>query len=312
MTIDIIAAARQVLQLRYWQHLLNEDLKQKRFRVPVHLAIGHEALAVAVSAAMTDSDQMALTHRNVAYNLARAGSLGPVRLEYESSAAGAAAGMLGSMNLINPKRGIIYTSSILGNNLPVACGLAMARITGGERSVVFALTGDGAMEEGSFYESLVFARSHELPVVFVVENNDHSLASRISERRCAIRIPALCDALGIQYTLLEGNHTGEYCATMSAVRRYAFESGPVCVEAMVTTFSNHAGPTPGWASDPKTISIDRGLVVEESRRDPVWVARQILDPADYEMTSGYLIRLGKNLGGAEPAKEEPCLTISAK
>ena len=76
MTIDIIAAARQVLQLRYWQHLLNEDLKQKRFRVPVHLAMGHEALAVAVSAAMSESDQMALTHRNVAYNLARAGSLG--------------------------------------------------------------------------------------------------------------------------------------------------------------------------------------------------------------------------------------------
>lgn len=309
MTIDIIAAARQVLQLRYWQHLLNEDLKQKRFRVPVHLAMGHEALAVAVSAAMSESDQMALTHRNVAYNLARAGSLGPVRLEYESSAAGAAAGMLGSMNLIHPRHGVVYTSSILGNNLPVACGLAMARVTAGERSVVFALTGDGAMEEGAFYESLVFARSHDLPVVFVVENNDHSLASKIAERRCAIRIPALCDAMGIQYTLLTGNHTGEYCATLSAVRRYAFESGPVCVEAMITTFTNHAGATPGWATDPKQISLEDGLVLEESPRDPVWVARQILDPADYEMTAGYLVRLGRGVAGSETRREDTCPAI---
>lgn len=306
MSLDAVSAARQVLQVRYWQHLLNEDLKKKRFRVPVHLALGHEALAVAVGAAARACDRITLTHRNAAYNLARAGALGPVRLEYESSAAGAAGGRLGSMNLVQPAHGIVYTASILANNLPVSCGLAMSPATAG--GVVFALTGDGAIEEGAFYESLVFARSHRLAVVFIVENNDHSLASRISERRCEIGLSALCRALDIGYMPLEGNHAGHYCTSIEQAREQARDRGPFCIEAMVTTFCNHAGPTPGWASDPKKMSLADGLVLEQSARDPVWVARDILDPEDYAMTSGYLVRLGTAVA-PERVEEAQCRTI---
>ena len=186
---DAQQAARQVLQIRHWQLLINEQLKQPgRFRIPVHCAIGHEAVAVGVHLAMRPADRLLATHRNMAFHLARSGSLEPVMLEYELSAAGPSQGRLGSMNLANPARGLVYSSSILGNNLPVACGVAMAMAERGDRSRVYVLTGDGAMEEGAFWESLVFARSHGLNVIFVVENNDHSLASTIAERRCSIDI----------------------------------------------------------------------------------------------------------------------------
>jgi len=67
--------ARRVLELRLWQHLINEEMKRGRFRIPIHAAFGHEALAVALDAALAPADQLALTHRNMAYQFARASTL---------------------------------------------------------------------------------------------------------------------------------------------------------------------------------------------------------------------------------------------
>jgi|GEM_PF-907975 len=297
--------ARAVLRLRWWQLLLNEDLKRGRFAVPVHLAIGHEAIAAALSAAMEDEDRLLLTHRNAAYNLARAGALEPVRREYELSPEGAAGGRLGSMNLSQPARGVHYTSSILGNNLPVACGMALADRMRGAAAVTWVVTGDGAIEEGAFWESLIFARSHGLPVVFVVENNDHSLASTIAERRCPIDLAAVSGALGIPFNALEHNHAGRYKAALEGLRRLA-ASGPAMVEVAVRTFSNHAGPTPGWPADPKQIRLSDGLIVEDGFEDPAWVARHTLElgeyEAEYEAMRG---ALGGLAGALRPETIEP-------
>ena len=70
------ALAERVLAVRLGQMVINERNKAGAFRVPIHLALGHEAIAVAVSDAMQDGDQLLLTHRNVHYNLARNPSLG--------------------------------------------------------------------------------------------------------------------------------------------------------------------------------------------------------------------------------------------
>ena len=290
---DHVTAARQVLQVRYWQHLVNEGLKLGRFRIPIHLAIGHEAIAVAVNWAMEEDDRLVLTHRNLAYHLARGGALQPIELEYVLSSAGVSGGRLGSMNMANPERGIVYSSSILGNNLPVACGVAMAHRQAGCARRVFVLTGDGAIEEGAFWESLVFARSHDLDIVFIVENNDHSLASRIHERRTPIDLAQLCGAVGVDYRKLSSNSPEEYAAALG--QRPSTGRGPVCCEAMVHTFSNHAGATPGWPADPRSISLTGGLVLEESPRDPAWVARQTLGEEEYAATSRFLAALAQSI-----------------
>ena len=291
---DPLCGARLVLQLRYWQLLLNERLKQGRYQVPVHAAIGHEAVAAAVHMAMGPADRLVLTHRNMAFQLARAGAWEPVELEYLLSTAGLSGGRLGSMNLANPGRGIVYTSSILGNNLPVACGLALSHKLSARAARVFVLTGDGAIEEGAFWEALVFARSHALDIVFAVENNDHSLASRIAERRSPIDLAQVCSGAGIPFERLEGNDAAQYAGALAGG-----PAGPCCREFMVTTFSNHAGATPGWAADPRHISLSGGLVLERSLRDPAWVAGQLLDTEELEATSQFLAALGAKLLATE-------------
>jgi len=280
----------EVFRLRYWQHRMNEDLKKKKFKIPIHVAIGHEALAAAVSRVMLKEDQLVLTHRNMAYNLARAGTLEEVYAEYQLSPAGAAGGKLGSMNLADRKRGVVYSSSVLGNNIPVACGLALAKQVKRDPGFVIVLTGDGAMEEGPFYEGLVFSKTIRLRMLILVENNDMSMSSTISQRRCDIDVQALCGSVGIPFRALRGNDPFEYLSALRAVRSLALEQEtPVCMEAQLGSINQHAGPTPGWPTDPKNISLERGLVVEETDRDPLFVLKQRIGEELFEEFSNQVL-----------------------
>lgn len=278
-----VQAARKVLQVRYWQHLFNELLKRQpqRFQIPIHCAFGHEAVAVATELALRPEDRLLLTHRNMAFHLAQAGAFEPVLLEYERSGAGLARGRLGSMNLTNPAKGLVYTSSILANNMPVACGMALAHKERGSAARVYVMTGDGAIEEGAFWESLVFAVSQHLNIVFVVENNNHSLASTIAERRCPIDLERLAASVGAGFERLAGNNPVAYAASLAS-------DGPLVREIMVTTLCNHAGATPGWSTDPRAISLESGLEIEASDRDPVHVARRVLEEDEFASTSRFL------------------------
>ena len=264
--------------MRYWQLLVNEALKANAFTVPVHLAIGHEAIAVALNNVMKSEDQLVLTHRNIEYNLARRGSLDQVVQEFLMSPDGAAKGTLGSMNLAQPDQGIAYTSSILGNNLPVACGLALGKTVKGSPGIVIVLTGDGAMEEGTFYEGLVFAKSHNLPLLIVVENNDQAMSSTIEQRRCPISLADMCAAVDIPFHEMKGNDIWNYRELLADVRDTVAGNRPACVEVHLKAITNHAGATPGWPTDPKSMSLDEGLVVEQSWYDPVFVLEQALSP----------------------------------
>ena len=121
------ATAEKILRIRLGQMMVNEEYKSGKFKIPIHLSFGHEAIAVAVDSVMSRDDRLLLSHRNAAYNLARLGSLRPIWDEYFLMPKGLGGGKLGSMNLSNPAQGIIYSSSILGNNFPVSVGVAMAQ-----------------------------------------------------------------------------------------------------------------------------------------------------------------------------------------
>lgn len=274
-----------VLCIRYWHHILNEMLKKKQFKIPIHLGFGHEAAAVAMDRTMEPGDKLCLSHRNVAYNLARAKSLDAILGHYNLSSPSATGAFMGSMNLATEGTGIIYTSSILGNNLAVAAGIAMHRSLTRKPGVVFVMTGDGAIEEGIFWETLIFSRSHKLPLVVVVENNDFSMSSTISQRRSDIDLAHVCAGVGFQYTKAAGAVLHEVKDALSAARVSAAAGVPVCVELNLSTLCQHAGPTPGWPDDPLRIAIENGLLVEDTPRDPLHHIRNTLGAAEFQRLS---------------------------
>jgi len=273
--------AEVLLRIRLGQMMVNEKYKNGDFKVPIHLALGHEAIAVAVDSVMTEDDKLILDHRNIHYNIAREKKLKPEIDEYMLRDTGLAGGQLGSMNLANEAKGIAYTSSILGNNMPVAAGIALGAKVKVTEAVTIVVTGDGAMEEGTFYESLVFAKSNDLPMIFIIENNQWSLATTIEQRRCAIDVEKLTESLGIAYEKLTSNDVYDYVDTLEILRQHALSNKePICVEVVVTTLGDwrlkseeypdgkfinyHAGPAP-------TVKLDEGPLIRQSEQDPIFV-----------------------------------------
>jgi TPP-dependent pyruvate/acetoin dehydrogenase alpha subunit len=215
---QLVELESEILRLRSVQLEINKKLSDGVFMVPIHLGLGHEAVAVACVAALGASDTIFLTHRNIHFQIALGASLEDLENEYLLKPIGLANGKLGSMNLMNPRSGNIYTSNILGNNLAVALGAGLASSISRSADVSWVVTGDGAIEEGVFFESLLLSASLRLPIVYLVENNDWSLATRTDQRRIPMDLETLAKSISIEYTYLEGNSLDEYLLSFQNIR----------------------------------------------------------------------------------------------
>lgn len=285
--------AEEILRLRFSQMLINEGIKNKEFAVPIHLAMGHEAIAIAVSSIMEKDDKLVLSHRNIAYNLAMASCFKDIYDEYLLRPTGLNQGKSGSMNLANPQKGIIYTSSILGNNFPVATGAAMAERMLSKKNLIIVLGGDGSIEEGSFYESLILSRTFGLSILFVLENNNWSLATDIKERRCKIDLAILSKAIGIKYANFSGNDPYRYIAELKKLRDYSLlKKAPVCVEVKVATLGDWRGAIMPQYPKGKFINYHAGgapnihfhnsPIIKQNVDDPVFVIKKYLQSSAIE------------------------------
>ncbi len=263
----------KVLWLRHAQLAINERLQAREFKIPVHLALGHEAVAVAVTEHMTRADRLLLSHRNLHYNLGRVGKVLPIIREFRGEGDAIARGTLGSMNLSQPEAGLIYTSNILGNNLPVAAGVAMALKSQGEGGVAFVVTGDGAMEEGAFYETFLLAGCAQVPLVILVENNGWSMYTEIAERRNEIDLAGYAESLGAGYIHSDGVNVVKVLDGVKRARDFAkLRSRPCVLEVSLSTLGDimqegrlinyHHGPAP-------EVSWSKWPILDQSGKDPV-------------------------------------------
>ena len=226
--------AKEIQRSRAIQLDINNMIIAGEFQIPIHLGIGHEAIATSLVKILDAKDKLLLTHRNIHYQLALGASKNELIDEYKLKKSGLAGGKLGSMNLMNPKARNIYTSNILGNNLAVSLGVGMASKIRADGGVTWAITGDGAIEEGIFYESVLFASSVELPIVFLVENNEWSLGTSIVERRSEIDLKTFARSLSVDFLYLSENNPEDYVYELQAARKNVVQSSrPLIIEAVV-------------------------------------------------------------------------------
>jgi len=303
-SIEKTKIIENVLWLRLAQILVNEKYKKGDFKIPIHLALGHESIAVAVNQSMVSKDSLILSHRNIHYNLARMGTIKEELDEYYLNDNGLAGGHLGSMNLSNPKKNIPYTSSILGNNISVATGYALGNKMKNNNAIVILITGDGAIEEGSLWESLLFMRSNDISVMIIVENNQWSLGTKIEERRCKINLDHLSNSLNIDYKALNGNDPFHYIKTLSEFRNKSIKNKcPVIIEVHLSTlgywymetqeyptgkFINyHAGPAP-------EVELEEYPIIEPNIKDPLHVLEGYLSKEELIKISSEQLKILKS------------------
>lgn len=171
-----LAALRQMAFIRAFETQVLELSKATPAAIvgSVHLCAGQEAAPVGALAALREDDRVIATYRG--HGWALASGLAPRELLAElcHREAGLNGGRAGSAYFMAPERRFIGENSIVGAGVPIACGVAMAEVAAGSGRVVIVSIGDGAMNQGSVHEGLVFAAARQLPVILLVENNGWS------------------------------------------------------------------------------------------------------------------------------------------
>lgn len=152
-------------------------------KTPTHLSIGEEAIAAGICAALHAKDQLFGTYRGHGIYLARTQETQKFFLELFGKEGGIADGKTGSMHLSAIEDGLMGTSAVVGTTLPVAVGAAFANKVQQNGKVVAIFFGDGAIEEGVFWESLNVACLKQLPILFICEDNGLAIHTPKSQRQ---------------------------------------------------------------------------------------------------------------------------------
>lgn len=234
----------EMQRIRLVEEEIANRYHENKMRCPTHLSIGQEAVAVAVGAVVKSNDFAVSTHRAHAHYLAKGGSLRAMIAEIYGKATGCSRGKGGSMHLIDTSVGFMGTSAIVGNSIPIGVGLALSAQIHGTDQISCIFLGDGAIEEGVFYECVNFACVRNLPVVFICENNLYSVYSPLNVRQPQGRsIAKMVEAIGPQTFEGDGNDVIEAQLGVSkAVDNARNGRGPQFIEFMTYRWREHCGP----------------------------------------------------------------------
>jgi 2-oxoisovalerate dehydrogenase E1 component len=247
---------RQMWEIRLFEERVYDLLGRNVIKGASHLYAGEEAVAVGAISVLHDSDLITSTHRGHGHCHARGASL--VRTEDERQAhynkmmaelcgreTGYCRGRGGSMHIADVEKGNLGATGIVGGNIPVATGAALAQKMRGTGQVVLCFFGDGAAQTGNFHESLNMAGLWKLPVVFVVENNLYGMSvpidnaaakSNIAGRACAYDMPGeVVDGMDL---LAVRDAIGR------AVERARRGQGPALVECQTYRWYGHSRSDP--------------------------------------------------------------------
>jgi pyruvate dehydrogenase E1 component alpha subunit len=237
----------------------------------LHLAIGEEATIVGAVRALHAEDYLISTYRSHGHALSRGADPNRVMAELFGREAGVSHGRGGSMHMFDLEHRFMGGYGIVGGNLPLAAGMALASDYKGTDEVTLCVFGDGASNQGTFGETLNLAALWKLPVVFMVTNNQfgmgtalerHSAVTELHRRGEGFGVPGLqCDGMDVLDT---------YAVIAEAVKAAREERRPILVEAITYRFRGHS------MADPEEYRT-KEQVEEWRKRDPIQVFARRLE-----------------------------------
>jgi pyruvate dehydrogenase E1 component alpha subunit len=206
----------------------------------IHLAVGQEAVPATVCRLLEPGDLVSATHRGHGQVLAKGADPRRVMAELFGRATGYSRGKGGSMHLCAMPLGVLGTNGVVGANLPIAVGTALASQVRKSGQVTAAFFGDGAANTGAVHEALNLASVWDLPVVFVCENNLYAEFTPQSVHTKAGEIAARASAYAMPGVRVDGNDVPALLGiAVAAVDRARSGGGPTLIEAMTYRFRGH-------------------------------------------------------------------------
>lgn len=234
---------KKTLLVRLCEQQIMSEYFQDEMKTPVHLGIGGEALVSAVHEALPKDTQYFGTYRNHAIYLATTDDTDSFFGEMYGKVTGCAKGKAGSMHMSAPDQGLVATSAVVGTTIPVAVGAALASQYLGKNQITCCFFGDGAVEEGVFYESMNYASLKKLPVLFVCEDNDLAIHSFRKDREGFKSFEKLVDAFNCEFEEGDGSNAVEvFEKTASIIERMQKNQRPGFIHLKYFRFLEHVGP----------------------------------------------------------------------
>jgi pyruvate/2-oxoglutarate/acetoin dehydrogenase E1 component/TPP-dependent pyruvate/acetoin dehydrogenase alpha subunit len=278
---ELIAYLRQVMEIRALENNIASLLSKAVLKGASHLYAGEEAVAVGGVAALRDDDIVTSTHRGHGHAHAhgdKAAKTPEKKQEHYSKmmaevlgkSGGYCKGKGGSMHIADVEHGNLGATGIVGGNIPVAVGAALAqKITGTDR-VVLCFFGDGASNTGNFHEAMNMASLWNLPLIFLVENNLYAMSVPWAKASKLPDVATRAAAYGMPGEIVDGMDVlAVRGAVVKATERARRGEGPSLIEAKTYRWFGHSH------SDPRAYRT-RDEEAEWKKRDPIIVMQENL------------------------------------
>jgi 2-oxoisovalerate dehydrogenase E1 component len=237
---DLLEMYRLMLLTRRFEEKTVELWHQGKIVVSVHSGIGHEAIGVGACYGLRPDDIIQPYYRTRAAWFVRGCSVKQMMADVFGNSASSSKGKSHYMHVILPEKNILNFSGVVGDQLPLAAGAALAIKLRKQDRVVVSFFGDGHVNTGDFHEALNFAAIWDLPVVYICENNEWAMTTHISESTAVRDISKRAIAYDIPGVTVDGTDVlAVYEVVQDAVSRARNGEGPSLIECKTIRLRPH-------------------------------------------------------------------------
>ena len=266
---------REMILLRRLEERTAQSYQQGKIGGFCHLYIGQEACAVGAIGALRDSDYVLSAYRDHGHAITKGMTAREVLSELYGKATGCSKGKGGSMHMFSSEKRFLGGNGIVGGQIPVATGVGWAIKYRKQDDVVICFFGEGAINQGSFHESLNLASIWRLPIIYICENNRFGMGTPVERASSIYDLSQKAYAYDMARSHVDGMDVFEVYNTVNeAVARARGRSLPTLIEARTYRFRGHS------MSDPIHGHYRTKEEVEEQKeQDPILVLREHMTKA---------------------------------
>lgn len=274
---ETLALYERMLLIRRFEEAAYRSYEQGEIAGTIHVSIGQEAVAVGVIAALAPDDTVFTHHRGHGHALAKNVDPGRLMAELFGRRDGVSGGKGGSMHVADVACGFLGSLAVVGGSVPLAAGVALADRVLGRNRVCAVFFGDGAVNQGVFYETLNLAAIWHLPVLFVCENNGFAISVRNGYATGGDGICSRATAFGVPSEAVDGQDVNAVRDTTARLVERCRSAGPALLECLTYRFMGHSRGDP-----PHGVYRSQDEVAEWRERDPVLLQAAALEADELE------------------------------
>ena len=254
---------RKMLEIRMFELTVARIFKEGKIKGVVHLSIGQEAAQAGACFALKKDDHIVGNHRSHGHNLAKGARMDRLLAEILGKSSGYNRGRAGSMNATAVEVGNLWSTAIVGANLPLAVGAGLTAKMKKTGRVTLCFFGEGASNTGSFHESLNLASIWKLPVIFLCENNLYAVSTPLNSSTSCASIAERASSYSMPGVSIDGNDVfAVYRAVCKSVEKARRGEGPSLIECRTYRWEGH------YVGDPR-VYRSREEENKWKKKDPI-------------------------------------------